>query len=1093
MAVDQVQIVRAAAALWGLKLGFPTTQSVLAQSNADGGNLGNFIDARFNASFGQTANATLITQVVANLGLSRNAAIDAAIYLAEALAMVPTTQRGSTIADSVTLFSGLASDPVFGPAASAFNAAVAVAVVYGASPANLLEVVRVSPSAATVFSVTLGQDRLVGTEGDDTFFALDFGQINSLQPFDSIDGGAGFDTLFAEMYRSVDRFGSSDWQVPFLANIENLVIRARSDPTTSRDPVTLFPHGAQRVESRDSGKDLLIMGASVKDDQNTSHFDIAFVQSEAGDVDLGVYFQGESLVVDRRQSQLNLEIVETRSVAQGLDPLVGIFVDGLTFRLDGELIYLKDEFYDGDIQAATTYAQLVAALQTALALVPAASGVTVSLGAPFTVLDVFGTPVSGTRIVLTAPGNLFEIGSFVISVATVPPQNMHTAQFITGSPTDKPVTSALLLDGVGRGDNGGSVVVGTSSNSQSTIKKGVDRFDISIDRSSKLATINSNDNWLKEVVLKNIGVAGDLQLLGRDHSPGNFGPVNAQEVALPSAQAQHNHWGFSDVRLIDASAMTGSVSLDAEVTMSALAKYVLRTEAQNFPALDDSGKPLHATESTEFVYSGGSGDDLIHLQVEGGISASSGHIGPGVADFRFCIIGNAGDDQIILRLADPSVDGLLAGPGSASHPLYLQQQGLKNVSIDAGPGNDTVRTPGVGDSTLLLGDGDDVAFLDNSGQSAIWVLGTVDQLSASQAAARDLGALLPDATNNHYGNNPFLPGFESLYRATVTLSYKGLGAATQLPAGLYRPSDTDINQAIQSLIADDARLSKLLETQDGPGQVLILKSLIDGQQLAGDLSVSLKAWTVPSVLAGDAQAAYAALNPEDATPTPAELQALLDDGLAQFNSKGDFVAQLASIAGVPITGAASITPSDNTVIGGAGNDLIVMGSTSAAGKNESSNDTAVFADAFGNDTIVGFRPGALANGGDLLDLRALGALGALDAFPGTMNERFVSSAQAPGIGTVLFAAPATDGMLRIHLQTPQTDSAAEIQALYLDSGEANTAAKTSVYIAVLPASNRALVYTVLDPVGNNNVTATLAGSIDLADTPWLSLRVENFS
>jgi hypothetical protein len=82
------------------------------------------------------------------------------------------------------------------------------------------------------------------------------------------------------------------------------------------------------------------------------------------------------------------------------------------------------------------------------------------------------------------------------------------------------------------------------------------------------------------------------------------------------------------------------------------------------------------------------------------------------------------------------------------------------------------------------------------------------------------------------------------------------------------------------------------------------------------------------------------------------------------------------------------------------------------------------------------------------------------------------------------------------------NTTAELVAnLFVDSGSA--AAKTFVYVAVDTATNIGSVYSVTDAVGGtinatttaggSNVTASLVGTIDLADTLWVNLTSANFS
>ena len=74
--------------------------------------------------------------------------------------------------------------------------------------------------------------------------------------------------------------------------------------------------------------------------------------------------------------------------------------------------------------------------------------------------------------------------------------------------------------------------------------------------------------------------------------------------------------------------------------------------------------------------------------------------------------------------------------------------------------------------------------------------------------------------------------------------------------------------------------------------------------------------------------------------------------------------------------------------------------------------------------------------------------------------------------------------------TATNGTAALVAALFTDSATA----QTHVYVAVDITTNIAKIYAVVDTVGVavGSVTATLAGTIDLADTLWANLTAENF-
>ena len=164
-----------------------------------------------------------------------------------------------------------------------------------------------------------------------------------------------------------------------------------------------------------------------------------------------------------------------------------------------------------------------------------------------------------------------------------------------------------------------------------------------------------------------------------------------------------------------------------------------------------------------------------------------------------------------------------------------------------------------------------------------------------------------------------------------------------------------------------------------------------------------------------------------------------------------------------MTGADSTSSSDNTVTPGTGNDVIVLGTTARIDTLHSSNETVVYAADFGNDTIVNFA--AAGVGIDKLDFTALNG----------------SAAN--------FGSFASNKSIVVEAQTAANDTAAEIAALFTDSATAIN----HVYVAY-DIHNVGSVYMVADAAGTGagNVTATLVGTIDLADTGWATLTAANF-
>lgn len=1078
----------AAASLWGQKLGNATTNAVLNQINTTPGGFNAVLNEAYNRAYGSLSNPVLAEAFVTNLGLTgaaRTAGLAAAL---EALNATVSTLRGQKLYETAQNFTQLTADPVYGSFARAFNATVAGAVAYSATPGTVDAALGFIPGA-NEFSLTQGQDNLTGTSGNDTFNAFIFDNFNTLQSGDRIDGGLGADRLFADM-------GSSQLfaVTPVTRSIETIVIRAESRASDTGDNNIAGSgrvlidaeriEGETRFENNNSRADLLIEDVRIADSQITKDITIAMVQTDPGSVDFGVYFDQPSLRANSTSSAaLTLEILDTQARFDGLAPLLNSPFDGFRFSLNGVFI----QFTTSAFNDATTYEQLLAATNAMLASDVRTNGiVTAALGGSFTVAAPNGTPVSGTQIVLSATNATLGAGTYIATGGIPGLSATYTNQFVGNATSPDLITSTIVLDDVGRGATGGSLVVG----SHAVTSGGVERFEITVERTSRLQNIDSTANFLKEVTLKNGATTGNLVV--------NGGTLDA---SLPGATK--DAFGFNDVRLIDGSAMTGSVTFTSAVGPLAFAKYMTLTDTDGNPAGDNSSLAGKTTQRADFIYSGGNGGDSINVVVDTLVASSNSTVQVGREDFTFRVNGNNGNDNITFRMVDRANDGLAAGVGEN---WYVHQKALRNVTIDGGAGNDTIRTPGAGDKIIVGGDGADTIYVDNSGaqfgipagtgavtnlngftvasavgERAMFVFNTLNSdglpaIGAAEIAARNRNDFLSDA-NNNYAN----VGNGSLFRATVDVTYMGLTARAQLPLDVYRPRDLHVNQAIKNAINNNAVLNKLLVAEDGPGFSLVVRSLIDGVQVVGDLAVVLTAAVATDLSVGVIQLASGAIDPADTTPTAAELQVFLNAGVTNFNNRGDYATALANndgTLGTSIAGGNSTTPSDNTVTPGLGDDVIVLGTTSAAGALESSNDRVVYSSSFGNDTIVNFQVGAAATGGDIIDLTGLG----FTSGTGTVVGALV--AVAPAAATEATA----NNVLYVRAEDVATDTALEIQGLFIND-PANLLAKTWVYIAVDATLNAGKVYQLVDGATTGGVTATLMGSIDLADVTWGSLVV----
>lgn len=202
------QIFGAAAAVIALNRAFndespanAVFQNQLAAAQADAANgFANFAKA-FSASFAGLSNAELAAQVMGNMGLLPNDALEAA--LVDYLNGPGASNRGLVVLQLATILTGLehatGNLSVYNAAAAAWNSEITNAYTYSADPANTVPSGD-ETTAGKTFVLTTGIDSFMGTAGNDTFNAYpvkqsDGSDANTLNTWDAIDGGAGNDVL----------------------------------------------------------------------------------------------------------------------------------------------------------------------------------------------------------------------------------------------------------------------------------------------------------------------------------------------------------------------------------------------------------------------------------------------------------------------------------------------------------------------------------------------------------------------------------------------------------------------------------------------------------------------------------------------------------------------------------------------------------------------------------------------------------------------------------------------------------------------------------------------------------------------------------
>ena len=809
-------------------------------------------------------------------------------------------------------------------------------------------------------NLTVDQDSLTGSAGNDAFTAWIFNNSNTAQSGDSINGGAGTDTLMAEIGNSQDFAISLKTE-----SVEVAHFRAQTTSTDSSDNDVDAAgdsidnntqidagdmNGTVEFWSTDSRANL-----TIEDVQTDSHeTTIGWRNSDSGPLNYEVYFDNITAPgSSSANSQLFLELLDLDGMRTDGEPLKDNPYVGLQFKIGTETVTVAAE-----TPVQTTFADLVAGINALLQDNPLSVNVTASLGSAFSAINSKdGKSYGGTTIVLTNSGPETLVGEgWVVDGVLPPDSNVHTQIEDTPPETDTNLTQTdVIFDYVGSGSKSGTFIAGEISQQGGSTSgtPGIQQFNLSVDRDSWAQEIRSTEETLEEVFVKSIGSKGTLRI---DH--------------------------LEDVKIFDASAMENSVTLTADLDADVIAKYLTPK---------DEASALPESDNDVFNYLFSNADDKLTLTVSEEASARE--------DFELNVTMGGGDDTLTVSLSNNTV-GLNSN-------WYADQHTLKGITLSAGDGNDTITASGSGDTTIIAGNGNDTVYADNSGTALYDTDGDTAVDDASMATwVFNADANAGDDDISDLAGAPLVKSW--LHDATVVVTFSaattnGSGVtdgtavendngyestAIEIPLTDYMGTQANVNQAIKAAINSDPVLSKLLMAADGPDNTLIVTSLIDGEFAADDLVVDIKAATWANYSASEMtalQTAWDLIN-KDSDVAPLDQAALnaavtATEGAATTGYAAAVLADDA--AGTQIVGAASATVSDNTIKLGNGNDVAVLGTDAVAANAggvgvltvaedlANSNDTLVFeAGVIGNNTIVNFIDGSDATtdaGVDFLD------------------------------------------------------------------------------------------------------------------------------
>jgi hypothetical protein len=747
-----------------------------------------------------SATVSLISNyMTANPSLSRGAVT---VDLIEALLLIPTT------------------DANFGAARAAFDAAVALSEAYTGDSEDLEELAQVvgGTAASIEYMLTAGTDTLTGSSSSDNFTAYlsqnatAGGVSNTLSSADRLDGGAGSDSLFAQLV--AEFFGTTgDNQIdvqPTTRSIESVLFEARdsgSNDVNANTRVTVDAKnmtGIDSIGSSYSDGDLVIENLTTLTDsgtiRNTEEITVVMdhtdnFNSDGDASDLTVLFDEDYLVAGQTSYDTTNYWIEDRANAalDASQPMKNINIDGISFTVDGEQkeIFISEanmldflEVGGNTVDGAGTWETYVELLQEALADAQESdaslAGLELSLDYNNTStegLDGTTLPVPAPAIVLTSTS-----GSEVIATGfhqyNAASGNYDVYGEINDDPqvtTDLPVTVNIELEKVGRDGDGGNLIVGA---------KNQDSFsDTDIDQTDGIEVFN-------------------IAVRGSNDQPSNLGIIASTNNSLMTVNVDdHSSWdgadltvrnrlgGGQELKLIDATGFSGDFSLAMSDSQQAVTtKFGIGNDSYNWASRIDEDSD---DDNIAYSISMGSGNDKVIATLDGDAVDARGE--------SLDIDTGSGDDNVTLNMS--------AGVSYRTMD-ELHRVSTTYLEINTGSGNDRVMLNDYGTFNIDTDAGDDYVETDANtanGSSGTWL------------------------TFANTGPDTFQ---RVLYKAQLTVSFAGFEETVTIEttsANNFVADQELINSAIIEAIEANDVLNELLDYNlEAGNQQLRITSDIDG-------------------------------------------------------------------------------------------------------------------------------------------------------------------------------------------------------------------------------------------------------------------------
>jgi hypothetical protein len=574
--------------------------------------------------------------------------------------------------------------------------------------------------------LSVSQDIKTGTAGNDAFISYvaqnqNGQQVNTLGSGDVINGGAGSDTLDAQVTTGayVNGGATSNMAIaPITTSVENVILHAEiadiaATAADNNDTVVVnakYMNGVETIASNYSDASLVIQNMTTKGvSGGTAAQTVAMEYTGNADTNwdesnMTVFYDQDYLVRSAVESNSLYYFTQDRLATQEDNKPFGAntAVDGIKFRIDGTtevVVKIAEDKLDAflanvpanGIEAYQAFADL---LSEALAvknaeLNGALDGFEITLDSTYYRTnggkDNGGDPLDqyAYAIVLTAPDNV-EIDQPAMNQNTkfLGTYDMYNDVSAEKKASDTSVSINVDLEKVGLAADGGALTIGSMNkdhnntfNTKQAITvtdtlAGFDEFNVSVagdkSKNSSLSTLESTDNTLRKVTIDSkVGSNANL-IIGNSNTVDNGG----NDVTLDSSA--NNAHAFKDVQIMDASTFAGDLTLNAGFTSEIVEKYLNNVTETTLYGLNDA-----KTELATFDYNGGAGNDTLNLalDLDNIVTANftDANDTNGLNVFKMDINGGNGDDTIIVDADDVS---------SASTAT--------NITIDGGLGDDLI-------------------------------------------------------------------------------------------------------------------------------------------------------------------------------------------------------------------------------------------------------------------------------------------------------------------------------------------------------------------------------------------------------------------